>query len=81
MKFELDIDEAEIKELVKNRIAENIMGHLWDASDIDDWDARKRVSKKRRETIIKSIAWDTAPKEMTSIVVQKFFSRLMSRDD
>lgn len=81
MKIEIQIDEAELKKLVVDRIADRCLDHIWNGpSDHTlSYDKREAAAKQAREAIIAKIDWRNAGAQLSETVVQKFFMTLLDK--
>jgi hypothetical protein len=73
MKIQIEIDESELKELIIQTIAERAAQSMWGndyESDI----------KEKRKAILDKINWKNASNQLSEVVIQKFFSKLIDGD-
>ena len=79
MKIQIEIDEQEIRQIVMDQLASEAFKQIWEAHDIEDWDTRKEVAKKRRMEIVSQVDWKKGGPQIGEVVIRKFFEKLVEQ--
>ncbi len=83
MKFELEIDDQELKQMILQRLADKVLSYAWDT----DWDETSGMNssqissfkQKKRQAFLDKINWTQVADKLGETVVQKMFLRLMDK--
>lgn len=80
MKIEIEIDEAELRKIVIEKISNDLFCHITaPPKNMYDYEDREKYAAKRKQEILDKIDWKNTASEVTSAVIHKFFTDLVHK--
>lgn len=79
MKFEIEVDDQEIRKMVCQKLADSVIHELTSVDYSLPYDEREKSVKAKKKELLNKIDWKNAASLLSETVVQKFFSNLLDK--
>ena len=77
--MDFKINDIDLQEEIIKQVATRVVEEYFDATDVDDWDNRKRESAKRIRKYVDMAEWEKAPEGFTMEATKRFFGILVEK--